>query len=214
MVTVLIADDHELMREGLARLLEEADDIKVIAMASNGEEALERSLELQPDIVLLDLSMPGRGGLETLKDFRRLLPAVGVLILSMYPEDQFAVRLLREGADGYMTKESAPAELRGAIRKISGGGKYVSAQLAEALVVHLETGPEAGSHASLSDREFQVLCMLASGKTVGEIAKELAISVKTVSTYRTRILQKMHLKNTAQIMHYGLQKGLVEPYSA
>lgn len=211
MTTVLIADDHELMREGLARLLVEADGLEVVAMASDGDEALEKAQEHKPDIVLLDVSMPGKGGMETLKELHSLLPGVRVLVLSMFPEDQYAVRLLKEGADGYLTKESAPDQLLGAIRKICGGGKYISSSLAEALVVHLESGPRAESHSSLSDREFQVLRMLSSGKTVGEIAEELALSVKTVSTYRARILQKMDLKTTAQIMHYGLAKGLAEP---
>ena len=211
MVTVLIVDDHELMREGLARVLEEAEDVRVVALASDGQEALSLAQELQPDVVLLDVSMPGKGGMDTLKEIRRILPSTRVLMLSMHPEDQYAVRLLKEGADGYMTKESAPSELIGAIRKIYEGGKFVSQELAETLVRQLETGPGAGSHASLSDREFQVLCKLSSGRTVGEIAEELSLSVKTVSTYRTRILEKMNLKTTAQIMHYGLQKGLVEP---
>jgi len=210
--SMLIVDDHELMREGLARILEEADDMEVVGMACDGLEGLEQAEKLQPDVVLLDVSMPGKGGLETLKDMHRLLPDIRVLMLSMYPEDQYAVRLLKEGADGYMTKESAPSALIGAIRKIQSGGKYVSPQLAETLVMHLEAGPtKTDSHACLSDREFQVMCMLSQGNTVGEIALDLSLSVKTVSTYRTRILQKMDLKNTAQIMHYGLQNGLVEP---
>ena len=211
MTSMLIVDDHELMREGLARILEEADDMEVVAMACNGNQGLEQAKQHEPDVVLLDVSMPGKGGMETLKDLRLQLPGVHVLMLSMFPEDQYAVRMLKEGADGYMTKECAPSELIGAIRKIQGGGKYVSPRLAETLVLHLESGPKTDSHACLSDREFQVMCMLSSGQTVGEIAVELFLSVKTVSTYRTRILQKMQLKNTAQIMHYGLQKGLVEP---
>ncbi|MCB1035776.1 MAG: response regulator transcription factor [Acidobacteria bacterium] len=208
---VFIADDHELVRAGLARLLTEAEDVEVVGCAANGFEVLEKVPDLLPDLVLLDVSMPGKGGMDTLKELRHGYPAIRVLMLSMYPEDQYAVRLLKEGAAGYMTKESAPEELLSAIRRIHGGGRYVSPQLADALVTHLESGEGAESHACLSDREFQVMCMLASGKTVGQIADELLLSVKTVSTYRTRILQKMNLRNTAQIMHYALQKGLVEP---
>ena len=208
---VLLADDHELVRAGLERLLADAQDVEVVGAASNGFEVLRQVEESSPDLVLLDVSMPGKGGMDTLKELRQRFPGVRVLMLSMYPEDQYAVRLLKEGAAGYMTKESAPEELLNAIRRIHGGGRYVSAQLADALVTHLESGDGAESHTCLSDREFQVMCMLASGKTVGQIAEELVLSVKTVSTYRTRILQKMNLTNTAQIMHYGLQKGLVEP---
>lgn len=208
---VLLADDHELVRAGLERLLTEADDVEVIGAAADGFEVLEEAEKTLPDLVLLDVSMPGKGGMDTLKELRQRFPSVRVLVLSMYPEDQYAVRLLKEGAAGYMTKESAPEELLNAIRRIHAGGRYVSAQMADALVTHLEFGDDAESHSSLSDREFQVMCMLASGRTVGQIAEELSLSVKTVSTYRTRVLQKMKLKNTAQIMHYALQKGLVEP---
>lgn len=208
---VLIADDHELVRAGLERLLAESPDVEVVGTAANGFEVLDVVAELDPDLILLDVSMPGKGGMETLKELRQRSPTIRVLMLSMYPEDQYAVRLLKEGAAGYMTKESAPDELLSAIRRIHEGGRYVSPQLADALVTHLESGDAAESHTCLSDREFQVMCMLASGRTVGQIADELALSVKTVSTYRTRILQKMNLRNTAQIMHYGLQKGLVEP---
>lgn len=208
---VLLADDHELVRAGLERLLTEADDVEVIGAAADGFEVLEEAEKTLPDLVLLDVSMPGKGGMDTLKELRQRFPSVRVLVLSMYPEDQYAVRLLKEGAAGYMTKESAPEELLNAIRRIHAGGRYVSAQMADALVTHLEFGDDAESHRSLSDREFQVMCMLASGRTVGQIAEELSLSVKTVSTYRTRVLQKMKLKNTAQIMHYALQKGLVEP---
>ncbi|MCH9649763.1 MAG: response regulator transcription factor [Deltaproteobacteria bacterium] len=208
---VLIADDHKLMREGLARLLGEAQDISVVAQAADGYEALLLAKQETPDVAVLDVSMPGKGGMDTLAELKRALPHIRILMLSMHPEDQYAVRLMKEGADGYMTKESAPEELLTAIRRIHLGGKYVSTTLAEALVEHLESGNDIDAHDSLSHREFQVMCQLASGKTVGEIADELDLSVKTISTYRTRILQKMHLKNTAQIMHYGLQKGLAEP---
>ncbi len=208
---VLIADDHQLMREGLARLLGEAKDIAVVAQASDGDEALALALESSPDVAVLDVTMPGRGGMDTLAELKRCCPQIKILMLSMHPEDQYAVRLMKEGADGYMTKESAPEELLTAIRRIHLGGKYVSSALAEALVVHLESGADSDAHSRLSHREFQVMCLLASGRTVGEIAEELDLSVKTISTYRTRILLKMHLKNTAQIMHYGLQKGLAQP---
>lgn len=161
------------------------------------------------DIVVLDITMPGRSGLEVLREIKRSKPRLPVLVLSMHPENQFAVRVLKRGASGYMTKESAPDELVGAIRKIMAGGRYVSTSLAEKLATYLSSDNQKQPQEMLSDREFQVLRLIASGKMVGEIAKELSLSVKTISTYRARILEKMGLKNNAELMHYAMQHELV-----
>jgi two-component system, NarL family, invasion response regulator UvrY len=209
MIRVLIADDHGIVREGLKRIVGGARDMQVVAEAANGHEALERARREGPDVVVLDVSMPGRGGLETLKDLKSWRSAVRVLVLSMHPEDQFGPRFLREGADGYMTKESAPELLLSAIRKVHAGGKYLSPVLAEKLAVSLDPKAERAPHERLSDREFEVMRLIASGRTVSEIGDELALSVKTVSTYRVRIREKMGLKNNAEIMHYAMQQGLV-----
>lgn len=210
MVRVLIADDHAIVREGLRRILSEEPLFEVVGEAADSQEALDLTKKTNPDVVLLDISMPGRGGIETLKEIKARRARTHVLMLSMHPEDQFALRCLRDGADGYMTKESAPEELIGAIRKISQGGKYVSTALAEKMAFSLDANFERAPHETLSDREFQVLCMIARGLTVSEIGEELALSVKTISTYRSRILEKMQLKNNAELMHYAIQRGLVE----
>ncbi len=210
MVRVMIADDHAIVREGLSRILSEEPFFEVVGEAADSQEALDLAKKAEPDVILLDISMPGRGGIETLKEIKARRPQIHVLMLSMHPEDQFALRCLRDGADGYMTKESAPEELIGAIHKISQGGKYVSAALAEKMAFSLDANFDRAPHENLSDREFQVLRMIARGMTVSEIGEELALSVKTISTYRSRILEKMQLKNNAELMHYAIQRGLVE----
>jgi DNA-binding NarL/FixJ family response regulator len=210
MIRLLLADDHTIVREGLRRIVAETRDITVVAEAASGPEVLQRARAERPDVVVLDLSMPGRGGLETLQDLKRLRPPPHVLVLSMYPEDQYGPRLLKEGADGYMTKESAPDLLIGAIRKIHAGGKYVSPALAEKLAFSLDARFDRPLHDSLSAREFQVARLIASGRTGGEIAAELNLSAKTVSTYRTRILEKLSLRNNAEIMQYLMRHKLVE----
>jgi DNA-binding NarL/FixJ family response regulator len=209
-IRILIADDHAIVREGLAKILTEAHDMAVVAQAATGPEVLDAARESQPDVVLLDISMPGRGGLETLKDLKRLRAGLKVLILSMHPEDQYAIRYLKDGADGYMTKEGASEQLITAIRKVHRGGKYISEHLAERIAETLGAPTEARPHETLSDREFQVMTLIAQGKTITEIGEELFLSVKTVSTYRTRILMKLGLKNNAQIMRYALREGLLE----
>jgi DNA-binding NarL/FixJ family response regulator len=206
---VLVADDHAVVREGLKRILTQDKGIEVVAEAADGTAALSRAREVDPDIVVLDMSMPGRGGLETLQELKRLWPTLGVLVLSMHPEDQYAVRVLREGADGYLSKESAAEELISALRKIHGGGKYVSPTLAERLAQTVERGFEGPPHELLSTREFQVLVLIAQGRTVSEIGDELHLSVKTISTYRTRILEKMGMRNNAELMHYAIEEGIV-----
>jgi DNA-binding NarL/FixJ family response regulator len=206
---VLVADDHAVVREGLKRILTHDEDIEVVAEAEDGTSALARTREVDPDVVVLDMSMPGRGGLETLQELKRLWPTLGVLVLSMHPEDQYAVRVLREGADGYLSKESAAEELISALRKIYSGGKYVSPSLAERLAQTVERGFEGPPHEQLSSREFQVMVLIAQGRTVSEIGDELHLSVKTISTYRTRILEKMGMKNNAELMHYAIEEGIV-----
>jgi DNA-binding NarL/FixJ family response regulator len=206
---VLVADDHAVVREGLKRILTQDEGIRVVAEAEDGAVALARTREMAPDIVVLDMTMPGRGGLETLQELKRLWPDVGVLVLSMHPEDQYAVRVLREGADGYLSKETAAEELINALRKIHGGGKYVSPTLAERLALTVERGFEGPPHERLSTREFQVMLLLAEGKTVTQIADELHLSVKTISTYRARVLEKMGMRNNAELMHYAIEEGMV-----
>lgn len=210
MIRVLIADDHPIVREGLKQIIAETSDMVVANEASNAQEVLDKVWESDYSVVLLDISMPGRSGLDILKQLKSERPELPVLILSVHPEEQYAVRVLRAGASGYLTKESAPDELIAAIRKVSLGRKYVSSSLAEKLAFDLEIEAEKPLHETLSDREYQVLCMIAKGKTVKEIAKELSLSVKTISTYRSRILEKMRMNNNAQLTHYAIKNRLVE----
>jgi two-component system, NarL family, invasion response regulator UvrY len=206
---VLIADDHAVVREGLKRIVTENADLTVAGEAGNGHEVLEFVRRQECDLVLLDLAMPGKDGLDTLRELKALKPTLPVLVLSVYPEEQYAVRLLRAGAAGYLTKESAPEELVAAIRKVSKGGRYVSEALGEQLALLLGSATDRPPHESLSDREFHVMMMLASGKTAGEVADALCLSVKTVSTYRTRALQKMHMRNNAEFSFYAVKHGLL-----
>jgi len=206
---ILIADDHPIVREGMKQIIAKAADMTIGGEALNGQEALDRIEVEEFDAVVLDINMPGRDGLEILKDIRRSRPTLPVLLLSMYSEDQVAVRALKAGASGFLNKESAPRELVHALRKIIGGGKYVSEALAEKLALGLDANLKAAHHEELSDREFQVLKMIASGKEVGEIAEELFISVKTVRTYRDRIMEKMNLKNDVELAHYAIRHKLV-----
>ena len=208
-IRLLIGDDHAVVRKGMKQILAETKDIVVADEAGNGREVLEKVQKNDFDMVLLDISMPGRDGLEVLKELKSLRPKLPVLMLSMYPEEQYAVRSLRSGASGYLTKDSAPDELISAIRKVSSGGKYVSASLAEKLAHKLGADVEKPLHETLSDREYQVMCMIASGKAVKEIGEELSLSVKTVSTYRSRILLKMRLKGNAELTRYAIDNRLV-----
>ncbi|HSB31472.1 MAG TPA: response regulator transcription factor [Candidatus Sulfobium mesophilum] len=210
MIKILIADDHRIVREGLKQILAETEDMVVADEASNVQEVLKKVAGNDYDVLLLDISMPGRSGLDILKQLKSERPKLSVLVLSMYSEEQYALRALRAGASGYMTKESAPDELIEAIRKVSTGRKYISPAVAEKLAVSLESNDERPPQETLSDREFQVMCMIASGKTVKAIADELALSIKTVSTYRARILEKMRMKNNAELTHYAIQNKLVE----
>lgn len=210
MIRVLIADDHPIVREGLKQILSDTDDILVADEADSGSAVLSLTMRNTYDAVLLDISMPGRDGLEVLKELKQLKPKLPVLVLSMYPEEHYAVRVLRGGASGYMTKSSAPDELISAIRKVASGRKYISPTLAERLTYELDRDADKPLHEILSDREYQVMHMLATGKSVKEIAEELCLSVKTVSTYRSRILGKMNIKNNAEIVLYAVQNKLVD----
>jgi two-component system invasion response regulator UvrY len=209
MIRLLIGDDHAIVRKGMKQILAETRDIVVADEAGNGRDVLEMVRKNDYDMVLLDISMPGRDGLEVLKELKNQRPKLPVLMLSMYPEEQYAVRSLRSGASGYLTKDSAPDELIAAIRKVSSGGKYVSASLAEKLAHKLDVDVEKPLHEELSDREYQVMCMIASGKTVKEIGEQLSLSVKTVSTYRSRILAKMRMKGNADLTRYAIENRLV-----
>jgi DNA-binding NarL/FixJ family response regulator len=209
MIKILIADDHSIVREGLKQIVAQSPEMAVLGEAVNGQQVLELVQKTDYDLILLDIAMPGRGGIDTLKQLRIVKPAIPVLILSMYPEDQYAVRAIKAGASGYLSKESAPEELIGAIKKVAMGGKYVSAGLAEKLVGHLGPDTDKQDHTLLSDREYQVMVMIASGKTVKEIGEELSLSVKTISTNRTRALKKMGMKNNAEMTYYAIKMGLV-----
>jgi len=206
---ILIADDHPIVREGMKQIIAKAPDMTIGGEALNGQETLAKIEAETFDAVVLDINMPGRDGLEILKEIRKSRPTLPVLLLSMYSEDQVAVRALKAGASGFLNKESAPRELVQALRKIIGGGKYVSEALAEKLALGLDANLKAAQHDELSDREFQVLKMIASGKDVGEIAEELFISVKTVRTYRDRIMEKMNLKNDVELARYAIKHNLV-----
>lgn len=209
MIKILIADDHSIVREGLKQIVAESPEMAVRGEAINGQQVLELVHKTDYDLILLDIAMPGRGGIETLKQLKIEKPEIPVLILSMYPEDQYAVRAIKAGASGYLTKESAPEELIGAIKKVARGGKYVSTDLAEKLVENLGKDTETPDHTMLSDREYQVMIMIATGKTVKGIADELSLSVKTISTNRARALKKMGMKNNAEFAYYAIKQGLV-----
>ena len=210
MIKVLIADDHAVVLEGLKQIISETPDIVVAGEATHGQEVMDKIRSIHVDVVVLDIAMPGRSGLDVLLHLKRERPSLPVLVLSIHPEDQYAVRVLKAGACGYLTKESAPDQLIAAIRKVVVGGKYVSPSLAEKLAFDLESDVDKPLHETLSDREYEVLCLIALGKTVKEIADKLSLSVKTISTYRSRILEKMKMKNNAELTHYVIRQGLVE----
>ena len=207
---ILIADDHPIFRAGLKEVLAKSPDVELIGEADNGLKALELARQQPWDVVLLDITMPVRDGLEVLQELRHELPKLPVLILSAHPEDQLALRLIKAGAAGYVTKDRAPEVLFSAIRKVLHGGRYVSESLAEQLVVQLTTDTTQPAHEALSEREYQVMRMIASGRTLKEVAAELSLSVRTVSTYRARALEKMNLKTNAELIRYALQNKLVD----
>ena len=209
MLKILIADDHAILRKGLREILARELEGAVFGEAKNAQQVFTEAQRQHWDLVILDISMPGRSGLDILKDLKREQPQLPVLVLSMHPETQYGKRVLKAGAAGYLNKESAPEELVQAIHKVLNGGRYVSPSLAEKLAFDLSLESDQFPHERLSDRELEVLRMMASGKTVSQIAETLHLSVTTVSTYRARILEKMNMKTTAELMHYGLSHRLV-----
>jgi two-component system invasion response regulator UvrY len=209
-IRVFITDDHAIVREGLKQILAEQGDIVVAGEAETGLDAIRLFPKSRCKVMLLDISLPDRNGIEVLKQVKKDRPELAVLMLSMHREDQYAIRALKAGAAGYLTKQSAPRELVVAIRQVASGQKYVSAALAQALAAQVGDDHEAAAHDGLSDREYQTLTMIASGKTVSEIARELSLSVKTISEYRARLLVKMKLKTSAELTHYAIRNQLID----
>ena len=210
MIKILIADDHAIVREGLKQIVAEETDMKVTGEAANANELFELLASGDWEIVVLDINMPGKSGLEALKEMKTRNIKVPVLILSMFSEDQYGLRAIKAGAAGYLKKVSAPTELVSAIRKIVGGGKYISPTLAEKLAESVDVNSKNAPHQNLSDREYQIMCFISFGKTAEEIAEELAISIHTVYSYRNRILEKMHLKSNVELTQYAIQNKLIE----
>ena len=210
MMKIIIADDHPIVREGLIKILEKKIDSVHIEQAGTGMELMEKVRQYDFDIVLLDITLPDTNGLDVLERLKIEIPKLPVLILSIHSEEHYAIRAYKAGAGGYLKKDKAPEELLEAIRKVAAGGKYVSSDLAEIMALALETGTNKVPHEMLSNREYEVMCLIASGKTVSQIADMLALSVRTVSTYRARILEKMQMKSNAEITHYAISSGIVE----
>ncbi len=210
MIRVLVADDHPIVRRGLKEIIAEETDMAVLGEASSSAEVLDLVRKEDWDVVILDITMPGRGGLDALDELRRLRPRLPVLILSMHPEDQYGVRVLKAGAAGYLTKETAPEQLAEAIRTVFTGRKYVTPALAEKLALYVQNTVDKPLHQTLSSREYQVALNIASGKKVSQIAQEMSLSVKTVSTYRARILEKMKMKTNTDLTYYFLKEGFIE----
>jgi two-component system invasion response regulator UvrY len=209
-VRLLVADDHAVVRQGIRQILSDASEMEIVAEASTGIEALELVRSEGIDVVILDLSMPGLSGLETVKRMRQDCPNVAILVLSVHPEEQYAVRVMRSGAAGYLTKDSAPEELVAAVRSVAGRHKYVTGTLAERLAFEIERGAEKLAHETLSDREYQVMLLVAEGLRGQEIAERLALSSKTVSTYRARLLRKMNVGSNAELTRYALRHRLID----
>jgi len=210
MIKILIADDHAIVREGLKQIVAEEKDMLVAGEAGNTNEMFELLKEEEFAIIILDISMPGRSGLEALKFLKKNYPEVPALILSMFSEEQYGLRALKAGAAGYLKKVSAPTELVSAIRKIVSGGKYINQSLAEKLADEYDSDMKERMHDKLSDREYQIMCLIASGKSAEEISLDLSISINTVYSYRNRILEKMHLKSNVELTQYALQNKLIE----
>lgn len=210
MFKIMIADDHAVVRRGLRQIINDEPDFEVAGEAENGQEILDLLEHNDCDAVLLDITMPDKNGLVVLQEAKAMQPQLPVLILSMHPEDQFALRALKLGASGYLTKESAPEELVGALRKVIGGGKYISSTLADQLVAEIGSPDPRPMPERLSEREFQVLKQIAQGRTIGQIAEDMTLSVKTVSTYRTRLMLKMKMKTNADLVRYAVKHGLID----
>ena len=210
MIRILIVDDHPIVREGLNRIIQLEKDIIVSGMARDASDAVHFMASCEVDVVILDIAMPGISGLDVIKDLKNLQPAVKIIMLTMYPEERFAIRALKAGAFGYLTKETAPDELINAIRVVYSGHNYITPMIAEKIVTELQGNGENSLHERLSSREFEVMCMIGAGKSINEIAELMSLSNRTVSTYRARILKKMNFKNNAMIMRYMIDKGLIE----
>ena len=210
MIKVLIADDHALIRKGLKQLLDDTDDMRMTGEAENGMQAIRMADESAFDVVLLDISMPDKHGIDVLKQLKANHPQLPVLMLSMHPEEQYALRSMKAGAAGYLNKQSAPVQLVSAIRQVASGKKYISTELAEQLANGLSQGYQELLHQTLSNREYQTLCLMASGKKLSEMADIMSLSPKTVSVYRSRLLEKMKLKNNAEAIHYAISNHLIE----
>jgi len=209
-IEVIIADDHAIVREGLKQILADTKDIVVRGEAETGLGTIKLCREHEFNVLLLDISLPDKSGLEILKQIKKEQPAISVVMLTMHPEDQYAIRALKAGASGYLNKQSAPKELVTAIRQVASGLKYINASVAQELANHIDDEHQINLHETLSDREYQTMTMIASGKAVSDIAKELSLSVKTISEYRSRVLLKMKLKNNAELTHYAIKNQLIE----
>jgi DNA-binding NarL/FixJ family response regulator len=210
MINILIVDDHAIVREGLKQILMEYDDMTIAGEASCGKETLSKIWDNSYDIVVLDISMPGRNGMEVLEEIKTQYPKLPVLVLSVHSEDLYAIRVLKLGADGYLSKQSPPGELIEAIRKVSTGRKYINDSIAEKLALELQDPSEKPLHSKLSDREYQIILMIASGKTIKEISEELSLSDKTISTYKARVLDKMKMRNQTELIRYVIEHNLFE----
>jgi len=210
MIRIVIADDHEIVRAGLKQIISDDEDMEVLGESNNGENLIELVKKNDYDVVLLDLKMQGISGIDVIKHIKVIKPDLPIIVLSMHAEDQYAVRTIKAGASGYLTKETAAENLVTAVRRVVGGGKYISPTLAETLADSIAGGGVELPHEKLADREFQVMCMIASGKTVSEIGSELFLSVKTISTYRQRILEKMNMKNNSELTHYAIKNNLLD----
>jgi DNA-binding NarL/FixJ family response regulator len=210
MIRVFIVDDHAILRRGLTQIIAESDDMRVVGEADTSATALRLLRDTPCDVVLLDISLPDRNGIETLKLIRKEFHGLQVLMLSMHPENQYAVRSLKAGAAGYLTKQSAPSQLVSAIRQVRDGHKYVTPAVAQELANSIDHDSDRPLHEALSIREYQTMCMIASGKSLTDMAHQMSISVKTVSVYRARVLEKMHLKNNAELTHYAIKNHIVE----
>lgn len=210
MINIVIADDHALVREGLKRIVSDIANMRVCGEAANGSEVMQRVRELSPDVLMLDLSMPGRSGMELIKMVHAEKPLLRILVLSMHQELQYAVRAIKSGASGYLTKESAPEQLEKALRQVAAGGAFISAEVAQQLALGAMPGSSAVAHESLSDREFEVFRLLAAGVSVTEIGTRLNLSVKTISTHKTHLMQKMELTNPSELIRYALKHGLTD----
>lgn len=211
MIRIALADDHKIVRQGLKQILDEEADLQVVGEAASGSETLKLVAESPLDVLVLDMSMPGRSGIELIKLIKLEKPKLGILVLSMHQEEQYAVRAIKSGAKGYLTKESASDQLISAIRKVASGGVFITPTVAERMALDFGTSQDEASHTQLSDREYQIFEMIVAGKNVTAIADEISVSVKTVSTHKARILQKLRMSSSAELIHYAIEHSLVDP---